>query len=182
MEIEATPLEGLYLLRPKVFSDDRGFFMESFNEREIAKKGLNFKFVQDNHSKSKFGVLRGLHFQLPPHAQTKLIRVISGKILDVVVDIRVGSETFSKSYSIELSEDNKMQLYIPKGFAHGFVVLSELAEILYKCDEYYYPVYESGIIFNDPHLNIDWGIPKSEIIISDKDKALPFIDEENNLG
>lgn len=182
MEIEATPLEGLYLLRPKVFSDDRGFFMESFNEREIAKKGLNFKFVQDNHSKSKFGVLRGLHFQLPPHAQTKLIRVISGKILDVVVDIRVGSETFSKSYSIELSEDNKMQLYIPKGFAHGFVVLSELAEILYKCDEYYYPDYESGIIFNDPHLNIDWGIPKSEIIISDKDKALPFIDEENNLG
>ena len=173
MEIIDTKIPDLRIIKPKVFEDTRGYFFESYNENKFLEKELNIKFVQDNESQSQFGVIRGLHYQLKPYSQTKLVRVIKGSVLDVAVDIRKGSPTFGWWESIELTEKNKLQLLIPKGFAHGFVVLSEIAIFSYKCDEFYKPDYEKGIIYNDSKLNIDWKIDASKIIISERDKKLP---------
>lgn len=172
-----TPIQGLFVFEPTVFEDARGYFFESFNQKNFAEKGINTNFVQDNQSKSTYGVLRGLHYQLNPYAQAKLVRVISGEVLDVAVDIRTGSPTFGKHFSIVLSDKNKKQLYIPRGFAHGFVVLSETAEFFYKCDNFYNKESEGGIIYNDPTLNIDWQFSESALIISEKDAVLPTFDK-----
>lgn len=166
---------GLTVLEPKVFGDARGYFMESYNARVIAQLGLEANFVQDNQSFSTQGVVRGLHYQNAPHAQTKLVRVLQGKILDVVVDLRREEATFGKWYSVELSAENKKQLYVPKGFAHGFAVLSETAEILYKCDTYYSKESEGGLYFNDPALKIDWQISLDKAVLSDKDQVNPML-------
>lgn len=169
MNVIKTEFEGLLILEPKVFEDHRGFFMESFNKKLLEENGIHYNFVQDNQSKSSFGVLRGLHFQNPPHAQTKLVRVLTGNIVDAVVDLRKPSPTYGKSFSIELSASNKKQLLVPKGFAHGFSVLSKTAEILYKCDNYYNKESEGGLMYNDPAFNIDWKVPESNILLSEKD-------------
>lgn len=176
MEIISTPLQDLYILKPTVFEDNRGFFFESFNNQKLVDAGLNYNFVQDNHSKSTYGVLRGLHYQQNPYAQAKLVRVLQGKVLDVVVDIRRNSPTFQQSYSVELSAENKLQLLIPRGFAHGFVVLSETCEFFYKCDNYYNKASEGGIAYDDPTLNIDWQIPAQDIILSEKDMQNPTLE------
>jgi dTDP-4-dehydrorhamnose 3,5-epimerase len=169
-----TPLEGVYILEPTVFEDHRGFFMESYNKRDFEEIGLYFDFVQDNHSLSvQAGVLRGLHFQLEPKAQTKVVRVLKGVIYDVVVDIRKGSPTFGKWIGVIVSEYNKRQIVVPKGFAHGVLTLVPNTEILYKVDEYYSPEHDRAIRWNDPDLNIDW--PIKEPILSDKDKNAPFL-------
>jgi dTDP-4-dehydrorhamnose 3,5-epimerase len=182
MPFTKTNIPGLQVFEPKAFEDSRGYFFESYNEKTFREAGIDFRWVQDNQSSSTYGVIRGLHYQLPPFAQSKLIRVLRGKILDVVVDIRTGSPTFGKSYSEVLSAKNKKQLFIPKGFAHGFSVLSEKAEVLYKCDGFYNKETEAGIIYNDPELNIDWKIPANEAIVSDKDIALPLLkDCKNNF-
>lgn len=175
-----TDFPGLIIIEPTVFTDSRGYFFESYNENNFKEEGIDIKFVQDNQSKSSYGVIRGLHYQLAPHAQTKLIRVLSGSILDIVVDIRKGSPTYSKTFSIELSAENNKQLFIPKGFAHGFSVLSETAEVIYKCDEFYNKESEAGIVFNDAALNIDWKIPAASAIISDKDMIHPSIENCKN--
>lgn len=164
-----TGYPGLVVFEPAVFEDSRGYFFESYNENIFSQFGIKTAFVQDNQSSSEYGVIRGLHFQAPPYAQSKLIRVLSGKILDVGVDIRTGSPTYGKVFYIELSAENKKQLYLPKGFAHGFSVLSEKAEVLYKCDAFYNKQSEQGILFNDPHLGIDWRIPADKIKVSEKD-------------
>jgi len=177
MEITATALPGLFIIKPKIFSDQRGYFFESFNEKKLSEGGLHYRFVQDNQSKSVFGVVRGLHYQLEPYAQTKLVRVLSGRIRDIAVDIRIGSPTFGKSFSIDLSCENKLQLLIPKGFAHGFSVLSEKAVVLYKTDGYYMPAAERGILFSDKTLAIDWGLKPEEEIVADRDKAFPVLDQ-----
>lgn len=168
-----TSIPDLLLFEPKVFEDSRGYFFEAYNEQLFQQEGLNVKFVQDNQSKSSYGVLRGLHYQLPPYAQSKLVRVIDGRILDVAVDIRKGSPTFGQSYCIELTAENKKQLWIPAGFAHGFSVLSETAVVLYKCDQFYHKESEGGIRFDDPSLNIDWQLEPGKELISEKDLALP---------
>lgn len=168
-----TPIPGLLVFEPKVFEDNRGYFFESFNLQTYHREGIEINFVQDNQSSSQYGVIRGLHYQLNPHAQAKLIRVLAGKILDVAVDIRVGSPTFGKSFSIELSAENKKQLFIPAGFAHGFSVLSEQAEVFYKCDAFYNKESEAGILYNDRMLGIEWNIPAGKEIISEKDLKLP---------
>lgn len=170
MNIIKTDIEGVLIIEPKVFGDDRGYFFESFSQKEFEKKVCKTTFVQDNESKSKYGVLRGLHFQKPPYAQAKLVRVVKGKVLDVAVDIRKDSPTFGKHVTIELSEENKRQLFIPKGFAHGFAVLSEEAVFQYKCDNYYAPQAEGGILWNDPALNIDWKLRIEDVILSEKDR------------
>jgi len=170
MNVISTPFKDLVILEPKVHGDERGYFMESYNYDTLKKNGIDIKFVQDNQSKSKYGVLRGLHYQNYPYPQTKLIRVLSGTILDVVVDLRKEEKTFGQHFSIELSADNKKQLLVPRGFAHGLVVLSESAEVLYKCDEFYHPEAEGGIYFDDPKLNIDWKVAKENLILSEKDK------------
>ncbi|MBL7731220.1 MAG: dTDP-4-dehydrorhamnose 3,5-epimerase [Chitinophagaceae bacterium] len=175
MPFTPTDIPGLLVFEPKVFEDDRGYFFESYNENTFADGGIHIKWVQDNQSSSTYGVIRGLHYQLPPYAQTKLVRVLRGKILDVAVDIRKGSPTFGKAFSVVLSAKNKKQLLIPKGFAHGFSVLSKKAEVLYKCDGFYNKQSEGGIIYNDPALAIDWRIPEAEAIISEKDKVLPLL-------
>lgn len=175
MAIIKTAFPGLVIFEPTVIKDSRGYFFESYSERLFHTEGITTRFVQDNQSKSSFGVIRGLHYQLNPHAQTKLVRVLSGKILDVAVDIRTGSPTFGKTYSLELSAENNKQLLIPKGFAHGFSVLSETAEVMYKCDEFYYKESEAGILYNDAALNIDWQIPADKAIISDKDQQQPSL-------
>ncbi len=172
MIFKETNLKGLFIIEPKVFSDGRGYFFESFNKAVFEKHIKNIDFVQDNESKSGYGVLRGLHFQRPPHAQSKLIRCIEGEVMDVAVDIRKSSETYGRHFSVLLTGDNKKQLFVPKGFAHGFIVISNEATIAYKVDDFYAPDYDSGIIWNDPKLNINWGIPESDIIISQKDKNL----------
>jgi dTDP-4-dehydrorhamnose 3,5-epimerase len=177
MEFIATDFPGLYIARPNIFNDPRGYFYESFNEKKMVEGGLNYRFVQDNQSKSSHGVIRGLHYQLEPYAQTKLIRVLSGNIRDVVVDIRKSSPTYGKTYSIELSCSNKLQLLIPRGFAHGFSVLTETAVVLYKTDNYYVPSAERGIHYHDPKLSIDWGIKDSEAIVGERDNSLPFFDK-----
>lgn len=177
-----TDLPGLLLFEPTVYEDSRGYFFESYNEQAFLKEGVHTRFVQDNQSKSSYGVIRGLHYQLNPHAQTKLVRALSGAILDVVVDIRKGSPAYGKVYTVELSAHNKRQLYIPKGFAHGFSVLSETAEVLYKCDAFYNKESEGGIAFNDPLLAIDWKIPTAKAVISEKDLRNPsFTDCKNNF-
>lgn len=177
MPLITTDIPGLLIFEPKVFADSRGYFFESYNEKIFEEQGINIRFVQDNQSSSSYGVIRGLHYQLNPYAQTKLIRVLSGRILDVAVDMRKGSPTFGRHFDIELSADNKKQLLVPKGFAHGFSVLSEQAEVLYKCDEFYNKNSEGGLRFDDPALNIDWQIPGDKAIVSDKDKILPVLGE-----
>ncbi len=177
MPFHKTELPGLYVFEPVVYADSRGYFFESYNRRTFAEEGLNFSCVQDNQSLSGYGTIRGLHYQLPPHAQTKLVRALSGVILDVVVDLRKGSPAYGKVFSIELSAENKKQLLIPKGFAHGFAVLSETADFFYKCDEYWNKASEGGIMLNDPILNIDWRIPEDKIIISEKDKLNPSFEK-----
>jgi dTDP-4-dehydrorhamnose 3,5-epimerase len=167
-------ISGLLVFEPKVFEDNRGYFFESYNEGNFREQGIDTRFVQDNESSSQYGVVRGLHYQLNPHAQAKLIRVLEGKILDVVVDIRRGSPSFGKIFSLELTAENKKQLFIPAGFAHGFVVLSKKAVIIYKCDNFYNKESEAGIRFDDPQLNIDWQVPPDKAIVSEKDKLLPF--------
>jgi len=168
-----TDFPGLIIIEPTVFADSRGYFFESYNENNFKAAGIDIRFVQDNQSRSAYGVIRGLHYQLAPYAQTKLIRVLSGSILDVVVDVRKGSPTYGKSFSIELSAVNNKQLLVPRGFAHGFSVLSETAEVMYKCDAFYNKDAEAGIVYNDTDLNIDWQIPAGKAIVSDKDLAHP---------
>ncbi|HWA33717.1 MAG TPA: dTDP-4-dehydrorhamnose 3,5-epimerase [Cyclobacteriaceae bacterium] len=173
MKITETGFKGLVVVSPKVFDDSRGYFFESYNKRAFDESGLEIDFVQDNQSSSSFGVLRGLHFQKPPHAQTKLVRVLSGAIQDVVVDIRRDQPTFGKYFSIELSAENKKQLLVPPGFAHGFAVLTPRAEVLYKCDSFYQPSAEGGIRHDDSALAIPWQIEPSKRIVSQKDLMLP---------
>ncbi|RCT53643.1 dTDP-4-dehydrorhamnose 3,5-epimerase [Winogradskyella sp. KYW1333] len=177
MNATETKLKGCYILEPKVFNDDRGYFLESFNSKKFNELlGVDIKFVQDNESFSSKGVLRGLHYQLGQHAQAKLVRVVKGEVLDVAVDIRKKSKTFGQYISVVLSENNKKQLFVPRGFAHGFIVLSETAIFSYKCDNHYNKQSEGGIIYNDPKLNIDWKLPNNEFILSDKDLLLPTLD------
>ena len=177
-----TEIPDLYLFEPKVFEDARGYFFESYNEQAALQEGVTMRFVQDNQAKSSYGVVRGLHYQQDPHAQTKLVRVLSGKILDVAVDIRKGSPTYGKVYSIELSAENKKQLLVPQGFAHGYSVLSETAEVMYKCDAFYNKSAEGGINPLCTELDVDWGLPKENMILSDKDKAAPgFANAINNF-
>jgi len=171
MKLIETPISDLFIVEPKVFEDSRGYFFESFSQRLFSDKGIDIDFVQDNESKSSKGVLRGLHYQLAPYAQTKLVRVVYGSVLDVAVDIRQGSPTFGKYFAIELSGENKLQLFIPKGFAHGFSVLSDEVILNYKCDNFYQPDAERGILYNDPELNIDWKIDLEQAIVSSKDKV-----------
>ncbi len=173
MPFTETGIEGLLVFEPRVFADNRGYFFEAYNEAVFNEAGLKYRFVQDNQSASTYGVIRGLHYQLQPHAQCKLVRVIEGSILDVAVDIRRQSPTFGKHFSIELSAENKKQLLIPHGFAHGFSVLSSKAAVMYKCDALYHKESEGGIIYNDPDLAIDWQVPSTVAIISEKDIALP---------
>ena len=180
MPFTQTNIPDLLIFEPNVFEDNRGFFFESFNELTYNEVGIEVNFVQDNQSWSKYGVIRGLHYQLNPHAQTKLIRVLNGKILDVAVDIRKGSPTFGKSFSVELSAENRKQLFIPAGFAHGFSVLSDHAEVLYKCDSFYNRESEAGIVYNDPTIYIDWKIPAAKVIVSEKDIKLPELDQSRN--
>lgn len=179
MKVIETGFEGMVIIEPKVIGDARGYFMESYRYDELKKYGIEMHFVQDNQSKSKRGVLRGLHYQNAPYPQTKLVRVLSGEILDVVVDLRKEKPTFGKSYSIQLSAENKKQLLVPRGFAHGFLVLSEEAEILYKCDEFYHPEAEGGIMYDDPVLNIDWGIKEEHLILSLRDQSHPLMKDAN---
>lgn len=181
VEVLQTGFAGLLLIKPKVHGDHRGYFIETYNQRDLQKHGVNIVFVQDNQSFSRYGTLRGLHFQFGEHAQTKLIRAVTGRILDAVVDLRPSSETFGKVFTVELSEDNHLQLLVPQGFAHGFAVLSETATVSYKCDRFYEPGSEVGIYFADPDLNIQWGIPQDKIILSDKDKKnLSFREVSSN--
>ena len=170
-----TGFSGLLIYEPLVNEDSRGYFFEAYNKKDFEQAGVSIDFIQDNQSSSQYGVVRGLHYQLNPFAQTKLIRVLSGTILDVAVDIRKNSPTFGKSFVLELSAENKKQLLIPKGFAHGFSVLSQRAEVFYKCDQFYNKDAEQGICFNDVQLNIDWKIPDDKMIVSEKDKSLPSL-------
>lgn len=182
MKIIETSIPGLLILEPRVFADTRGYFLESYNQQKLSEAGISTVFVQDNESKSGRGVIRGLHYQLEPYAQSKLVRVIQGSVYDVAVDCRKGSPTFGQSFGLELSEENKLQFFIPKGFAHGFSVLSETAVFSYKCDAFYNPAAERGILYNDPALQINWGIDVSEAIVSGKDMILPlFADAEMNF-
>jgi dTDP-4-dehydrorhamnose 3,5-epimerase len=177
MKVIKTKLEDCLIFEPDVFCDSRGYFFESFNQEKFNKlTNLDVKFVQDNESFSTKGVLRGLHYQIGEFAQAKLVRVINGKILDVVVDLRKKSSTYGKYLATELSSENKRQMYIPRGFAHGFIVLSETAIFLYKCDNYYNKSAERGILFNDKNLNINWQLPFKDLIISEKDLALPKLE------
>ena len=183
MKIIETPIKGLLIIEPQVFADQRGYFLESYNQQKLKEAGITADFVQDNESKSTRGVIRGLHYQLAPYAQAKLVRVILGSVYDVAVDCRKGSPTYGQAYGLELSEENKLQFYVPKGFAHGFSVLSESAIFSYKCDAFYNPAYERGIRYNDPALNIDWGIEDSQSIVSGKDVLNPlFADAEMNFN
>lgn len=179
MPFVETGFPGLLVFEPRVFGDSRGYFFESYSEKAFHEQGLYIRFVQDNESFSGYGVIRGLHYQLSPFAQTKLIRVTQGSILDVVVDVRKGSPTYGKSYSLELTGDNKKQLLIPGGFAHGFSVLSPAALVQYKCDQFYSKESEGGIRYDDPALNIDWKIPAGKAIISEKDRLLPLFADCN---
>jgi dTDP-4-dehydrorhamnose 3,5-epimerase len=175
MPFIATDFPGLLVYEPVVHGDGRGYFYESYNQHTFRKWGVDLAFVQDNQARSVYGVLRGLHFQRSPHSQTKLIRALEGVILDVVVDLRVGSPVYGKVFSIELSAENKKQLLVPKGFAHGYSVLSETAEVFYKCDSFYNKEAEGGVAFNDPALAIDWKVPTDKMILSPKDTAYPVL-------
>ncbi len=182
MEIIKTDIPDLLIIKPMVFSDPRGFFLESFAENRFKEAGITADFIQDNISKSTYGVIRGLHYQLAPYSQSKLVHVVSGCVLDVVVDLRKNSPTFGQHYAIELSAENKLHFFIPQGFAHGFSVLSEEAVFMYKCDNYYNQEAERGIAYNDVTLNIDWKIPEEKAVISSKDSILPgFKEAEHNF-
>lgn len=170
-----TNIEGLKIFEPRVFKDDRGYFYEAYNKQVFEKGGIDADFVQDNQARSTYGVLRGLHYQIEPYTQAKLVRVTEGKVLDVVVDLREGSATYGQSYAVELSAENKRQLFVPRGFAHGYVVLSPTAEFFYKCDNYYSKAHEGGLLYNDPQLKIDWQIDLSKAILSEKDAILPTL-------
>ncbi|MFI3270109.1 MAG: dTDP-4-dehydrorhamnose 3,5-epimerase [Rikenellaceae bacterium] len=174
MEAIKTAIEGVVIVEPRIFNDERGYFYEAFSDREFREKVCNTTFVQDNQSKSSYGVLRGLHFQKAPHAQSKLVRVIKGKVIDVAVDIRKGSPTYGKYVAVELTEDNHRQLFVPRGFAHGFVVLSEEAVFQYKCDNFYNKESEGALRWNDTDLGVEWGITEAEALLSDKDKVSPL--------
>ena len=181
MEVIKTDIDGVVIIEPKVFGDHRGYFMESFSEQRFNETVREVRFVQDNESKSRYGVLRGLHFQKPPYAQSKLVRVVKGAVLDVAVDIRKGSPTFGQHVAVELSEENHRQLFIPRGFAHGFAVLSDHAIFQYKCDDYYAPETEGAIAWDDPEIGIDWKIPEDKVILSPKDSAHPELKESTEL-
>ena len=182
MPFSKTNIEDLLVYEPKVFADSRGYFFESYNEQTFREEGIQYYFVQDNQSRSAYGVIRGLHYQVHPKAQTKLVRVLQGSILDVAVDLRRGSPTYGRHFFIELTEENKKQLLIPSGFAHGFSVLSETAVVMYKCDQFYDKESEGGIAYNDPALAIDWKIPAGQEIVSEKDMLLPpFAECEHNF-
>lgn len=175
MNVIETPIEGLLIIEPRIFQDARGYFFESFSQREFDSKIGHIDFVQDNESKSCYGVVRGLHFQKPPYTQCKLVRCIQGRVLDVVVDLRRSSATFGQWFSCELTADNHRQFFIPHGFAHGFSVLSETAIFQYKCDNFYHPEAEGAIAWNDPYIGIDWQLPASDIILSQKDQSHPLL-------
>lgn len=178
MKVKETYIPGLLLIEPEVFGDSRGYFFESFSARKFEQQtGVKTDFVQDNESRSSYGVVRGLHFQTGEHAQAKLVRVVEGRVLDVAVDLRKDSPTFGKYFSIELSGENHRQMYIPKGFAHGFSVLSDTAVFQYKCDEYYAPESEAAIAWDDMDLNIDWKIPSEDVVLSEKDRNHPTLNE-----
>ena len=177
MTIKETGIEGLLILEPKIYKDPRGYFLESYHHEKLANYGIDYKFIQDNQSRSTLGVIRGLHYQKQPHAQTKLVRVTEGAIFDVAVDIRPGSPTYGKWYGLEISADNFLQFLIPGGFAHGLSVLTDHATVLYKCDQYYHPESESGIRFDDPDLQIDWKIDPEKAIVSEKDSKLPYLNQ-----
>ena len=174
MNVISTNIDGVVIIEPRVFEDARGYFFESFSQREFSEKVSPVDFVQDNESKSSFGVIRGLHFQRPPYTQSKLVRCVKGAVLDVAVDIRKESPTYGRHVAVELTEDNHRQLFIPKGFAHGFAVLSDIAVFQYKCDEFYHPESEGGISLMDAGLAIDWRVPMDKAILSDKDKKHPL--------
>lgn len=173
MNVIKTDIDGLVIIEPRVFGDSRGYFFESFSERDFKREVADVDFVQDNESKSSYGVVRGLHFQRPPYAQAKLVRVVKGKVLDVAVDLRKGSPTFGHHVAVELSEDNHRQMFIPRGFAHGFSVLSDEVIFQYKCDNFYAPQSEGAVAWDDPDLGIDWGIPADKALLSDKDMKHP---------
>ena len=175
MEVTKTSIDGLLVLQPRVFRDQRGYFFESFSQREFDEKVAPIRFVQDNESMSQRGVVRGLHYQRAPYTQTKLVRCVRGAVLDVAVDIRKGSPTYGQHVAVELTEENQLQFFIPKGFAHGFAVLSETAVFEYKCDEFYHPESEAGVSIMDPSLGIDWRTPLTEAILSEKDTRLPLL-------
>lgn len=179
MDVIKTDIDGVVIIEPKVFNDSRGYFFESFNELEFINKVGIVDFVQDNESKSSYGVMRGLHFQLPPYTQAKLVRCVKGSVLDVAVDIRKDSPTYGKHVAVELTEDNHRQLFIPKGFAHGFAVLSDVAVFQYKCDNFYHPEADGGINILDDSLNIDWKIPLEKAILSEKDTKHPLLKDFN---
>ena len=180
MKIKETPLKDCYIIEPTVFEDDRGYFYEKFNEKKFVElTGLNGHFVQDNISKSSYGVLRGVHLQKGEHAQAKLVSCLEGKVWDVAVDLRKDSPTFGKWFGVELTPENKLQLYVPRGFGHGFSVLSDTAIFAYKCDNFYEKDAEGSVIWNDEELNIDWKLPKEVIQLSDKDQHLPLFKENN---
>jgi dTDP-4-dehydrorhamnose 3,5-epimerase len=178
MEVIKTLIEGVVIIEPRLFKDDRGYFFESFNQREFEEKVCKTTFMQDNESKSSYGVIRGLHFQKPPFAQSKLVRVVKGAALDVAVDIRKGSPTFGQHVAVELTEENHRQFFIPRGFAHGFSVLSEEVIFQYKCDNFYAPESESALAWDDPDLGIDWRIPREKVALSEKDKGHKRLKEQ----
>jgi dTDP-4-dehydrorhamnose 3,5-epimerase len=180
MKFTPTAFDDLILIEPSSFADSRGYFFEAYNETLFHSNGIKNRFVQDNQSHSVYGVIRGLHYQLDPHAQVKLVRVLQGRILDVAVDIRKGSPTYGQTYTVELSSENRKQLLLPAGFAHGFSVLSTTADVLYKCDQFYNRQAEAGILYNDPALKIDWNIDRGTEIISDKDRLNPLLSDCRN--
>lgn len=177
MNFIKTEIEGLYIVEPRVFEDERGYFFESYNQAEFEKAGLHYDFIQDNQSKSGYGVIRGVHFQKGEFSQAKLVRVLEGTVLDVAVDLRKNSSTFGRHLAVELSAENKRQLLIPRGFGHGFSVLSETAVFAYKCDNIYNKASEGGIRYDDPALGIDWKVDANKAILSEKDKVLPLMEE-----
>ena len=181
MEVIKTGIEGVVIIEPRIFKDDRGYFYESFSQREFEEKVCRTTFVQDNQSKSSYGVVRGLHFQKAPYTQSKLVRCIKGTVLDVAVDIRKGSPTFGKHVAVELSEENHRQLFIPRGFAHGFAVLTPEAVFQYKCDNFYNKESEGAIAWNDPELAIDWRIPAEQVLLSEKDKVSKCMNDADYL-
>lgn len=180
MNILPTPITGLLIIEPQVFHDARGYFVETYNEQRYREAGIEARFVQDNQSCSSYGVVRGLHFQRPPYTQAKLVCCTRGRVLDVAVDLRKDSPTFGKWFSVELNEDNHRQFFIPRGFAHGFSVLSETAIFTYKCDNLYHPEADGGLLLTDPALNIDWQVPADQMILSDKDKRHPLLADFDN--
>ncbi|MEL7123861.1 MAG: dTDP-4-dehydrorhamnose 3,5-epimerase, partial [Bacteroidota bacterium] len=177
MPFHDTPIKGLKVFEPKVFKDERGYFFEAFNSKTFEAADIATNFVQDNQARSTYGILRGLHYQIPPYAQAKLVRVVEGEVLDVAVDLRANSETYGQSYSIVLSAENKKQLFVPRGFAHGYVVLSETAEFFYKCDNFYSKIHEGGLNYNDPKLEIDWKVPADQLVVAERDQNFPVLGE-----